>query len=465
MTILLIEDEKIARISLTNTLKSEGYDVTSSSTGIGGLEIFYKNNFDVVITDLRLPKMNGIEILKKVKEKSPNTILVVMTAYATVETAIDALKLGAYDYITKPFSPDKLLQILSNINQLAKVKTENIGLKKRLKLFESKEIIAESGAMKKVMDTVKIVAKNDYSVLIEGESGTGKEIVANSLHFYSERINKPFIAINASAIPESLLESELFGHEKGSFTGADKKHIGYFERANGGTLFIDDIDDLPTQVQVKLLRVLQEREIVRVGGSDIVKVDVRIVAATKVNLKELVDEKKFRNDLFYRLNIIPLKIPALRVRKEDIIPLVEHFFLKYNSSNRISKLDNRIMIKLINYNWPGNVRELENFVQRMIALSSVDGWEEEMFSSLTIAQKNNEDQVVVKNSEVNYPSYSEYILEKDKEIIEWAIKKAKNNISLAAELLDLPRSTLRSKIEKMGKIREGFNNTSQIKCL
>jgi len=449
MKILLIEDEKITRISLTNTLKSEGYDVFSSSTGIEGLEIFDKTYFDVVITDLRLPKMNGIDILKKVKKKSPNTTLVVMTAYATVETAIDALKLGAYDYITKPFSPDKLLKILSNISQFAKVKTENVGLKKRLKLFERKVVIGKSDAIKKVMDTVKVVAKNDYTVLIEGESGTGKEMIANSLHFYSNRINKPFTAINASAIPESLLESELFGHEKGSFTGADKKYIGYFERTNGGTLFIDDIDDLPMQIQVKLLRVLQEREIIRVGGSEVIKVDVRVVAATKVNLKKLVDEKKFRDDLFYRLNIIPLEIPPLRVRKEDIIPLVEHFFLKYNSTNNISKIDNRIMLKLINYSWPGNVRELENFVQRMIALLNVDGWEKEIFNSLTITQENNEAKLVNENREVNYPSYNDYILEKEREIIEWAIKKAENNISLAAELLNLPRSTLRSKIEKM----------------
>jgi len=386
-----------------------------------------------------------------VKDKSPKTTMIVITAYATVETAIEALKIGAYDYITKPFSPDKLLRMLSNISQLEKVKTENIGLKKRLKLFESKEIIAESEVMKKVMDTVKIVAKNDYTVLIEGESGTGKEMIANSLHFYSERIDKPFVAINASAIPESLLESELFGHEKGSFTGADKKHIGYFERANRGTLFIDDIDDLPIQIQVKLLRVLQERELTRVGGSDVIKVDVRVVAATKVNLKKLVDEKRFRNDLFYRLNIIPIKIPSLRDRKEDIIPLVEHFFLKYNSGNSISKIDNKIMAKLVNYSWSGNVRELENYVQRMIALSSGDGWEKEIFNSLTITNEEydntHENEIIIED----YPSYNKFILKKDNEIINWAMDKSSGNVSLAAKLLDLPRGTLRSKIDKIKK--------------
>ncbi len=449
MKILLIEDEKITRISLTNTLINEGYEVVSSGSGIEGLELFTEGNFDVVITDLRLPKMNGIEILKKVKKQAPETILIVITAYATVETAIEALKLGAYDYLTKPFSPDKLLRMLNNINQFEKVKSENIDLKKRLKLFESKLIIAESAVMKKLIETVKVVAKNDFTVLIEGESGTGKEIIANSIHFYSDRIKKPFIAINASAIPETLLESELFGHEKGSFTGADKKHIGYFERANGGTIFIDDIDDLPLQLQVKLLRVLQERELTRVGGSEIIKVDVRVVAATKVNLKTMVAENKFRSDLYYRLNIIPLKIPPLRERQEDIIPLVEHFFLKYNASENIAKVDSKILKKLISYNWPGNVRELENFVNRMNALASVEGWDDEIINSLEITTNGQNGFQERDLKETNYPPYNEFILENDRKIIKWALEKSNGNVSLAAKLLEIPRGTLRSKINKI----------------
>ncbi len=325
MKILLIEDEKITRITLTNTLRKEGYQVVNSETGRDGLDHFRREHFDVVITDLRLPKMNGLDILKAVKEISPDCFVIVITAYATVETAVEALKMGAYDYLTKPFSPDKLLSMLDHIRQLRLVMDENARLKAKLQHLEKKVIIGKSPDMRKLLETIKVVAKNDYTVLIQGESGTGKEMVARALHEYSPRREKPFVPINCAVIPESLLESELFGHEKGAFSGAIKRHIGYFERAHQGTLFIDDIDDFPLNLQVKLLRVLQEREFYRVGGSESIPVDVRIVCATKIDLQEKVRQNLFREDLYYRLNIIPLKIPPLRERKEDILPLVEHF--------------------------------------------------------------------------------------------------------------------------------------------
>jgi len=448
MKILLIEDEKITRITLTDTLKKEGYSVISCENGVKGLEEFNKSKFDVVITDLRLPTMNGIDILKEVKQKSPETTMIVITAFATVETAVEALKLGAYDYLTKPFSPDKLLSMLNHIRQFHKMQTENIDLKKRLQMFENKVIIANSERMKKLMDTIKVVAQNDYTVLIEGESGTGKEMVARSLHFHSPRVKKPFMPINVSIIPETLLESELFGYEKGAFTGASKKHIGYFERANGGTVFIDDIDDFPMQLQVKLLRILQEREITRVGGDETIKVDVRVIVATKANLKMLVDKKKFRDDLFYRLNIIPLKIPPLRERKDDIPALIEHFFIKHNAKEKLELMNKEILNNFLNYDWHGNVRELENFIERMIALSDVVAWGEELFEPLK-ANKEISTEITQEKAFDDFPTYQEFINKKEKEIFEWAMKKANNNVSSAAEILGLPRSTFRSKLEKL----------------
>lgn len=448
MKILLIEDEKITRITLTDTLKKEGYSVISCENGVKGLEEFNKSKFDVVITDLRLPTMNGIDILKEVKQKSPETTMIVITAFATVETAVEALKLGAYDYLTKPFSPDKLLSMLNHIRQFHKMQTENIDLKKRLQMFENKVIIANSERMIKLMDTIKVVAQNDYTVLIEGESGTGKEMVARSLHFHSPRVKKPFMPINVSIIPETLLESELFGYEKGAFTGASKKHIGFFERANGGTVFIDDIDDFPMQLQVKLLRVLQEREITRVGGDETIKVDVRVIVATKANLKMLVDKKKFRDDLFYRLNIIPLKIPPLRERKDDIPALIEHFFIKHNAKEKLELMNKEILNNFLNYDWHGNVRELENFIERMIALSDVGVWSEEIFEPLKTSKGISTD-ITQEKAFDDFPTYQEFINKKEKEIFEWAMKKANNNVSSAAEILGLPRSTFRSKLEKL----------------
>jgi len=449
MKVLLIEDEKITRISLTDTLKKEGYYVKSCETGVEGLEQFRQGTFDVVITDLRLPTMNGLDILREVKKQSPNTSIIIITAYASVETAVEALKLGAYDYLTKPFSPDKLLSMLSHIRQYHQIQTENVDLKKRIEMFENKVMIANSDSMKKLMKTVNVVAKNDYTVLIEGESGTGKEMVARALHFYSNKIEKPFLPINVSVIPDTLLESELFGHEKGAFTGAEKRNIGYFERANGGTIFIDDIDDFPLNLQIKLLRVLQEKEINRIGGNETIKVDVRVLAATKVDLKKLVNENKFREDLYYRLNIIPILIPPLRERKEDIPALIEHFFIKHNAKDKLKLVTKKMYDVFQNHEWQGNVRELENFVERMIALSEVGSWGNEILTPLL--PKNSDYAVKNANIEINvdYPEYQEFIADKEHEIFKWALTKTNNNVSLAAKLLGLPRSTFRSKLNSL----------------
>ncbi|MCK5519904.1 MAG: sigma-54-dependent Fis family transcriptional regulator [Candidatus Marinimicrobia bacterium] len=456
MKVMLVEDERISRITLTETLSSEGYDLISCATGLEALEYFEnKSDIDILVTDLRLPRSSGIDILKKAKEKRSDITVIVMTAYATVETAVEALKYGAYDYITKPFSPDKLIAILKNITQFKQISEENLELKKQLKKSNLGNIIGISSEIEKLNQTISAVAPNDYNILIEGESGTGKEMVARALHQQSSRNKHDFHAVNCAAIPETLLESELFGHEKGAFTGADKQHRGYFERADGSTLFIDDIDDFPMDLQVKLLRILQEKELIRVGGSKLVKVDVRVIAATKISLKTLVDKNKFREDLYYRLNIIPIHIPPLRKRMEDIPVLLEHFYDKYNAKEKISVLNPDIMHHLMIYHWPGNVRELENSVQRSIALSNMNNWEILFLESLKIEtakpisrQQTNVQEEKESNEARSLSSYDDYIFQKEKVLFDWALKQSHNNISKAAELLKLPRSTFRSKMEK-----------------
>ncbi len=448
MKVLLIEDEKITRITLTDTLSEEGYQVTACATGTEGLAAFQAERFDVLLTDLRLPVMSGIDILKKAKESRPNCPVIVMTAYASVDTAVQALKLGAYDYLTKPFSPDELLALLNKIKQFKEVITENIRLKKRIKSFENRTLIGRSAVMRHLVSTLKIIAQNDFTVLIQGESGTGKEVAARFLHYHSPRHNKPFIAVNCASIPETLLESELFGHEKGAFTGAGKQHSGYFERAEGGTLFIDDIDDMPLSMQVKLLRFLQERTINRVGGDKEITLDLRIIAATKVDLRELIAQKKFREDLFYRLSIIPLLIPPLRERKEDIPLLLDHFLDKLGDGHkkpRLSKAQLEIMEK---YSWPGNVRELENMAGRLLAMPEFDYFIEQLHTQDVQSQP----LLAINSGVLNFEEFrgiQPYLQKQEKELIVMAIKKAGQNISDAARLLKIPRSTLRSKMEKL----------------
>lgn len=449
MKIMLSEDEKITRKTLTDILTKENYEVSSFSDGNEAFNSLNTNNYDVIITDLRLPGTNGIDILKKAKEINAKTIVIIITAYATVETAIEALKLGAYDYLLKPFSPEQLLSILKHIEQYRSILSENEKLKNRLALFEEKTIIGSSQKVKAFMDMIKTVAPLDYTILIQGESGTGKELCARTIHKYSNRREKEFIAINCAAIPETLLESELFGHEKGSFTGAFRRHTGYFEKANGGTLFIDDIDDLPMNMQVKLLRVLQEKTISRVGSTENITVDIRIICATKVNLKERVDKKLFREDLFYRLNIIPIILPPLRERKEDIPELVLHFFKKHGGDNKIQLLTEEIYSTLKKYHWPGNVRELENITERIIALSSEKSINKSILESLI---SDYYDETGIENSIEEYDGFDNYMLSKEKEIISWALQKSGSNVTSAARLLKIPRTTLRSKMEKLSMI-------------
>lgn len=446
MKILIVEDEKITRITLSDLLHREGHEVDSASNGDAGIQQVAKVKYDVVVTDLRLPRRDGIEVLKAAKEQNPDCEVIVITAYASIETAIAALKLGAYDYVTKPLTPEKFLILIRNINEFHEVKHENIELRKKLERIENNTLIGNSEPMRKLLETIRNVAPHNYTVLIQGESGTGKEMVAKALHKFSNRSNRPFIAINIAAIPETLLESELFGHEKGAFSGAIQQHAGYFERADGGTIFIDDVDDFPLHLQVKLLRVLQERQIVRVGGSETITIDVRVICATKVSLEEMVKNKTFREDLYYRLHIIPLHLPPLRDRKEDIPALVNHFLNKLQAEEYLDKVDAGFYDDLMRYDWPGNVRQLENTIERILATGDFSipaGLTQSDFPGYV-------SEPVTTHKNQTYPPFEEYMHKMEGEIISWALNKSGYNVSKAAELLAIPRGTLRSKLKKLG---------------
>ena len=368
MRIIVIDDEKIKRTTMTDVLNKAGYNVESFETPIAALAHFEKFGSDIVITDIRMPGLDGFEVLRKVKSISPNTAVVMITGYGTIESAVEAMKLGAYDYLTKPFSSDQLLLVISKVRRFIELENENISLKEKLsEIYSFHNIIGKSRVMRQLYEKLETISKTDMAVLIEGESGTGKEIVANAIHYNSVRKNKPFIKLSCAILNESLLESELFGHVKGAFTGAIKDNKGRFELANGGTLFLDDVDDIPKSFQVKLLRVLQEKEFEKVGGNISMKVDVRVISATKVDLLSKVKKNEFREDLYYRLNVIPIKLPPLRERREDIVLLLNHFAKKIGKENL--EFSNDALEVLINYNWPGNVRQLENTLCRIVAFS------------------------------------------------------------------------------------------------
>ncbi len=371
MKMLVIEDELSVRLGTSCTLENAGYRVTAADNGLDGIRLFEKEHFDIVITDLRLPGANGIEVLKSIKNISPDTGVIIITAFADVKTAVEAMKEGAYDYISKTFDPNELLIIIDRFIKHRGLVLENIRLKEEVrdkKQFQC--IIGGSPAMQKIFETIEVVSKTDSSVMIYGESGTGKELVANAIHNLSPRKDKPFIKINCAAIPETLLESELFGHEKGAFTGAIHRRKGKFETAHGGTIFLDEIGDMPPGLQAKLLRILEDRTFERVGGNEQVRVDVRIIYATSKNLKEEAKAGKFREDLYYRINVLPITLPPLKERTEDIPLLVEHFMRSFGEKTGRTKLtvSPAAMERLAVYEYPGNVRELKHAIEMAVTL-------------------------------------------------------------------------------------------------
>lgn len=373
--ILVVDDEPSLREVLSIMLKRAGYSVTSVTDGEEAVELVQKEIFDLVITDLRMPKIDGMEVLKAVKSASPETVVLIITAFATADSAVEAMKHGAYDYLTKPFQVDEVQLIIRNALEKRRLTTENMLLKREMASQSSfAQLVGQSEAMQRVFDVVRKVADSKSNVLICGESGTGKELVARAIHYNSARSSLPFVAVNCSAVPETLLESELFGHMKGSFTGAISNKAGLFEIANGGTIFLDEIGDTTPTIQVKLLRVIQEREFRRVGGNQDIKVDVRIVAATNKDLEKAVADGSFREDLYYRLDVIPIQLPPLRMRTGDIPLLVNHFLERFSKESGKSKpvISAEAMHVLLEHEWRGNVRELENLIERVVAFSAED---------------------------------------------------------------------------------------------
>ncbi|MDO8137112.1 MAG: sigma-54 dependent transcriptional regulator [Candidatus Brocadiales bacterium] len=370
--ILVVDDEVNLLKALSDILKKNGYEVAVARDGPSALQILQKDSFDVALLDIRMPQMNGVELLEKLKAQHQGMEVIVMTAYGTIETAKRSMKLGAYDYILKPLDIDEVLMNIGKIVQLRAVAREAHFLESQLQEEHGyKNIIGKSKQIKDVVETIEKVAPSDSTVLIVGQSGTGKEMVADAVHYSSRRCARPYVKINCAAFPENLLESELFGYEKGAFTGADKQKKGKFEVANGGTLFLDEIGDMPLPMQAKLLRVLEQGEFERLGGNEVIRVDTRFIAATNQNLSKLMQEKRFRNDLFYRLNTVIITLPPLVERSQDIPILVGHFLEKFATqmSKKVPKVTQEAMGLILSYPWPGNVRELANVMERAVIFS------------------------------------------------------------------------------------------------
>jgi len=370
--LLVVDDEDIVRESLRDWLSSVGYKVLTASCGEEALRIIKLRKVKIMIADLIMPGMNGIELMKQARAIIPTISTVIITAHGTIQTAITAIREGAYDYIEKPFCPEKVELIIRNLVEHHNLVEDNIALRRKIEdRYNFEGIIAKSPKMIKIFELIKTVAPTSATVLITGESGTGKEIVARAIHSQSQRCNKPFIVTSCAALPETLLESELFGYEKGSFTGAVERRKGKFEAADKGTLFLDEIGEIDVNTQVHLLRALEEKKITRIGSNEETQVDVRIIAATSRSLKIMIEQGKFREDLYYRLNVVTIDLPPLRGRQEDILPLAEHFLKKYARENNrfVKKFSPEVVEFMLNYNWRGNVRELENMIERGVVLS------------------------------------------------------------------------------------------------
>jgi len=448
--ILIVDDEESFRHMLSVILIKEGYEVDTSSNGEEGLQKASASPFDQILCDIRMPRMDGLVFLREIKKTGAETTVIMMSAYGTVDTAIEAMKLGAYDYISKPFKPDEIILTLRKSEEREHLRRENQLLRKEVgKEYSFENIVSKNEKMQKMFDVIKKVSQYKSTVLITGESGTGKELVARALHYNSDRSQSPFIAVNCGAIPENLLESELFGHAKGAFTDAIRTKKGLFEEADGGTLFLDEIGELPGQLQVKLLRVLQEGEIRRIGESKPIQIDVRIVAATVKDLSKEVNEGHFREDLFYRLNVLPIHIPPLRERKEDIPLLIQHFIGKYNQTmnKNVADVDHNALDTLMNYKWYGNVRELENTIERAIVLSEKNNIELE---NLPIEIQNFKEEF-----QLEVLSEEEYSIKKaskslEVNLIKKALRRTKGNHTHAARLLEISHRALLYKIKEYG---------------
>ncbi|MBN1615230.1 MAG: sigma-54-dependent Fis family transcriptional regulator [Deltaproteobacteria bacterium] len=447
-SILVVDDDSAHRTMLKTLLSGWGYDVMETDDGSGAVEAVHRRPYDLILMDVRMIKVSGLSALAEIKVLNPAIPVIIMTAFASVETAVEALKKGAYDYLTKPFDFDELKLVIDRAVEHSRLREENRLLRESLGAhFDRRNLIGSSPAMEKLLETIAQVAPTEATVLITGASGTGKELIAGIIHFNSLRKNGPFVKINCAAITETLLEAELFGHEKGAFTGADRRREGKFRQADGGTLFLDEISEMSPAMQVKLLRVLQEREITRVGGSDVVRVDVRIIAATNRDLLREIEAGRFREDLFYRLNVVSIDMPPLRERREDIPLIARHFLKEYAARNRkeLKGFTPQAMDLLIRYDWPGNVRELMNTVERGVVLSRSDYLGE---SDLTPLFRDSTGREAPESAYAVTPVQSLETVERD--TIIQTLKAAGGNKSEAARRLGITRRTLHKKLKKYG---------------
>ena len=447
-TVLIIDDEETQLQSLKTFLGKRGYKVLTANDGESGFKTAESNVVDIVLTDFKMPGWDGLTVLKKIKELNPEIDVVVMTAFGTVESAVSLMKAGAFDHLIKPIDLDELENVLQKITERRHLISENKMLREQLhEKFRFESIISKSAAMESVLSTAARVAQTKSTVLIRGESGTGKELIAKAIHFASQRKDKPFVTVNVASLSENLLESELFGHEKGAFTGAINQRIGRFEEANEGTIFIDEVGDIPLPVQVKLLRAIQFGEVQKIGSNATLKTDVRIIAATHRNLEEMIKEKEFREDLFYRLNVVSINLPPLRQRKEDIPLLADHFIKKFTeeTNKNVKGITREAMDYLIKYNFPGNIRELENLIERAIVLSRGE----------YISQN---DIPLPANEKTENTAFDPYDLEDNYEtkmktfesaMIQEALSRTKGNQSAAARILGITERHLRSRLERL----------------
>jgi len=436
--ILIVDDELVVRDSLGKWFVSEGYTARPVSGAREALEVIQQQEFDIALLDIKMPGMDGMELQSRLREADPDLTVVMMTGYASVDTAVQALKRGAYDYITKPVDPDELSHLVSNALEHKRARREVVRLRENLQeVFPSTELIGKSPAMKKVMELIEMVAPTEATVLITGESGTGKEVVARAIHAAGPRRYMPMVTLHCGALTETLLESELFGHEKGAFTGAQYRKKGKFEVADGGTIFLDEISDISLKTQTDLLRVLQEKEIVRVGGNQPIKVDFRAIAATNKNLETLVKAGSFRPDLYYRLHVFCIDLPPLRDRREDIPLLVGHFLNKFcmATSRQVPAITQEAMEVLMRHDWPGNVRELENAVERALVVGRGSEIRPSDFSF---------------QFDGDAPKAGRTLEDVERVHIERILRETQHNLSRAARILDIDRTTLYNKLRKYG---------------
>ncbi|MCX7984644.1 MAG: sigma-54 dependent transcriptional regulator [Bacteroidetes bacterium] len=447
MNILLVDDERIQRSLLASQLRRHSHNVVEAGDVSEALGVFQKTLIDVVLTDYKMPDGNGLDLLRRLKKLHPEPVVVILTAFGSIEGAVQAMREGAHDYLTKPLNIDEVLLVLQRIEALITLKSENQLLREQLtQHYSFAGIISSSKAMENVLNVAGRVAKSSATVLIRGESGTGKELIARAIHFASDRKEKPFIAVNCAALNENILESELFGHERGAFTGAEKLRRGRFEIAQGGSLFLDEVGDMPLSTQVKLLRVLQEKQFERVGGNDTLTVDVRILAATNRDLESAIRQGTFREDLYYRLNVVTIDIPPLRHRREDIPPLLEYTLQRFSKEYQKGPLSfsKEAWELLLRYDYPGNVRELENIVQRAVLMSRGT-----LITTDDLPQvlKGYQHENLAKHDSLTLPERVEKL---EKDLIFEALRRFNNNQTKAAESLGISERNLRYRLRKWG---------------